>query len=102
MNITPYLHAIDFVEDFRNRLDLSKYAFAKMLKKSLPAYSSLSRASNRITLKDLINLRVIARAHLQMTDSEYLDVIESEAKRISERGARRIHRKKKPSKIKDV
>lgn len=67
---------MDFVEQIRKKRNISKYRFAVELGRSPQAYQSLIQAKDRITFRDLINLR----KKLGLSDSKLLDLIEKELK----------------------
>ena len=77
---------MEFLEKIRIRLGLStKKELAQVLEKTVGAYYSLERATDRITLKDLVTLRKKAG----LTDTELLDLIEEEANLSEEQKKRR-------------
>ncbi|MCO6432232.1 MAG: hypothetical protein J5J00_15365 [Deltaproteobacteria bacterium] len=66
---------MEFVETIRKRLKIKSQAqFAVKLRKYPQAYQSLVKATDRITLRDLIALRRVSG----LSDRELLDVIEKE------------------------
>lgn len=77
---------MEFLEKIRIKLGLStKKELAQVLEKTVGAYYSLERATDRITLKDLVTLRKKAG----LTDTELLDLIEEEANLSEEQKKRR-------------
>lgn len=77
---------MEFLDKIRVKLSLStKKELAQVLEKTVGAYYSLERATDRITLKDLVTLRHKAG----LTDTELLDLIEEEANLSEEQKKRR-------------
>lgn len=68
---------MDFLEDIRKKLGLSKAEFARQIGSSRQAYRSLEAATDRIRLKDLIGIRKLNC----LTDKELLDLLEKELDR---------------------
>lgn len=66
---------MDFIENWRISSGKNKYQMYKLLNLESPqAYTSLIKAKERITFKNLIKLR----KHLGLTDTQLLDLIEKE------------------------
>ena len=67
---------MEFLDKIRIKHGLStKKELAQVLEKTVGAYYSLERATDRITLRDIVTLRRKAG----LTDTELLDLIEEEA-----------------------
>lgn len=84
---------MEFIESFRRQLGISKYSFSAILDKRPPAYESLIKAYDRITLRDIVALRKVAVERLNMSDAEFLDVLEAETQ-ILEKG-RKLRKQKR-------
>lgn len=77
---------MEFLDKIRVKLKLStKKELAQVLEKTVGSYYSLERATDRITLKDLVTLR----KKTGLTDTELLDLIEEEANLTEEQKKRR-------------
>ena len=73
---------MDFVEKIRKNLGVTRYAMAYLLDVSHQTYRSLTMSSDRIRIRELVNLRKLAD-EAGWDDTKLLDEIEREYKKVS-------------------